>query len=219
MEFKSYSPGLIGGEKVIFLKANPTHFYIKKDGESSWQKDNSNQFIKISFKEVLEARKLFLTEYKDQELNELIEIELDSIKSEIKKDAEEINQRIKFYQDSLKLEDSTCENSIVNMLGAIDKKGAIYDAKKFFANNPDAVELKEKLQNYLDTDNYDMIDHILNFGKPMCTFSTNSESDMTALISMFNSTILDNTIDELQVKGSLYLKAKALILKEYPEYN
>lgn len=224
---KKYSPGLIGGEIVAFLPSEKNTFFLKHDGQENFLKDENGKFVKMDIENVVDARFLYLTTFEEKEKQDAVNSEFESLKRKLQEKANEIINKINQYENwvngkwhSLNSTDTTMAVIVEHLYaqqGTNIKEQNKIAGQMFFTQNPTALEMREKLKTLLENEDYDYLDHLLNFEfwKPLATFKNGEDVDFTAFVNLFGAKNIMNTIDENATKGSLYLKAKINVEKSY----
>lgn len=198
-----FSPGLIGGEKIFFLKCDKDTFYLKHGEESPYLKDDKGKYVKMGFDDVVEARLSYLSTYFEQEKQEAVDFEYSKLTSELMAKANK-----KLAQMEFTIEAADDEGSIGFALAhANGRKITVTDEER---------ESCKYLRQLIEAKQYDLLDIAINgFGNPMASFSIKDGADQTALLNLFHKDNLDKTLETKAEKGGIMVKAMANVEKRY----
>lgn len=211
-----FSPGIIGGEKAIFISCDKNFFFMKHNGAKNYLKDGDGKYVKVAMEQVIEARILYLSSpgYMEQEKAEAIQDELEKLGKELVVKANEFISLVKQQEAHLSGHyDDILTKAIIEQNGTKEKYRD--KAVEFFRIVPTAVEIKQALSEAVSQKDYETLYRYLNRFEPLGSFKTSEGADITAFVNLFHASVVNNTIADLQEKGALYLKAKINVEKTY----
>lgn len=224
---KKFSPGIIGGSVVTFLPSVKNTFFIKHEGESDYLKDENGQYVFMDIDAVIDARFIYLTTFGEKEKEDAVNVEFARMKKQLKEKANEIIDNITQYENWLNgvwhprnttfTDMSVIMEHLYAQQGTNIKEQNKLAAESFFADNPTALQERDRLTSLLKNEDYDTLDYLLEFefGKPLATFKYEDNSDMAAFVNLFGAANIDKTVEDKISKGSLFLKAKIKVEQSY----
>lgn len=211
-----FSPGIFEEKIVYFLHAGNDFFYVKEAAEAPYLKDGKGKYIQYKLDAVIKARLQYLAVYFEQELESSINNEIDNLKNEVKEKAEKIINIITQYERWAQGNQTVIE-SIFASMAEQDERILIEKGKSFLKLYPDAADIKLKLQDAVLKADYSVLHKLVHFYfiQPAATFKIGQDDNITALKNIFGAANINDTLDEMNEKGPLYLEAKVKVEKMY----
>lgn len=216
---KILTPGLIDGKTVHFLATSGNLYFMKPDGQEGYNKDTKGQYVKIPKDEVIEARLQYLDSYGAQEKEHAILDELLRLQTDLEKRAQDyiliITNHEKFISDI------DCDgDSLLDILARYFpefKETSKKESDSFFQSFPDAAKFRDALKTALLAKDYELLYQLIDFkyGKPLASFKNGPDVDFTAIKNIIGRDNIEQTINDLKDKGTLYLQAKIKVEKQY----
>jgi len=207
------SPGIIDGEVHLFLEDGLGAYYVKRENDEEYMRQDG-KFVRLPLERCIEARERYMLSHGDQEKEDAIQREMTNIINDLKAKALEIIETVELQEEHLSGEyKSSFMQSLIDQEDHqhIHKKRG----QKFFEANPDAVEIKMKLQGLLKQEDYDSLYQLFNKG-PVMSVALSDVVGMAGIKAIFSADNIDKTLDELkEPKGTIRLAARAKVEKYY----